>query len=162
MEVAVKRRVLWIGMEAYPLQNIARASAVMYTADRAAAVAQFLKRMVALGLFAAFWSWILGALSASTLRTLALALFGLIATVALVRMVRVLVQKTFYALIIETAGAPHTALVSWSNAEVQRLVHMIMDAISNPNAEFAIHIAKLHVGDRITQYGNYNTGKAGA
>ncbi|MFD6423456.1 DUF6232 family protein [Streptomyces sp. NPDC060198] len=159
LQVTVSRRVLWVGAEAYPLQNIARAQAAMYKPAYADAVASFVRRIVLLALTAGVWFWIVNLTDSKALRTLSLFMTGLLLAASVIRLVRVLLRKTFYALIIETAGSPQTALVSWSLDEVYRLVHMIMDAIDDPNASFSLQVENLHVGDRINQYGNHNAGK---
>lgn len=53
IRVEVSKRVLWIGAEAYPLQNIARATTVKIKPERAKAVGRFLKYVLITALLAA-------------------------------------------------------------------------------------------------------------
>jgi len=46
IEVRIGRQVLWVGAEAYPLQNIARAQTVKVVPNRAAAVGRYLTAVV--------------------------------------------------------------------------------------------------------------------
>jgi hypothetical protein len=68
-------------------------------------------------------------------------------------------RRTYYALVIETAGTPNTALVSTDESVVNHLVYQIMDAIDNPQAEFQMQVENFHVGDKIQQFGDHNVGK---
>jgi hypothetical protein len=80
-----------------------------------------------------------------------------------VQLLRVLLRPTYYALVVETSGHPRTVLVSKDADEVGGLVHRIMDAISNPYAEFrkqVVNYYNTHIGDKINQIGGVgNTGK---
>jgi len=169
IEVRIGRQVLWVGAEAYPLQNIARAQTVKVVPNRAAAMGRYLTAVV-------FWV-ILGTAAvvamkqssrlssvqgANTLHAagvgvlvLVLALFA----VSTVRLIMVLSARTYYALVIETAGTPRRALVSTGENLVRRLVDEVMEAIDNPVAEFKELVTNYHVGDKIYQYGDFNIGK---
>ena len=68
-------------------------------------------------------------------------------------------DNTYYALIIETAGNPNTALVSRDPGVVSQLVQEIMSAIDNPSASFPQQSFFHEYGDKITQYGHDNVGK---
>jgi len=70
-------------------------------------------------------------------------------------------KQPYYALIIETSGAPRRALVSTDEAEVSNLVKEIMDAIDNPEAEFQTVVHNVQYGDNFVQVGNQNVGKVG-
>ncbi len=131
----------------------------MYKPPYAHAVKSFVRRIALLALATGIWFWIMNAAGATGLRTFSQFIMGLLLAATVIRLVRILLRKTFYALIIETAGSPETALVSWSLDEVYRLVNMIMDAIDDPHASFSLRVETLHVGDLINQYGNHNTGK---
>ena len=68
-------------------------------------------------------------------------------------------RRTYYALAIETAGTPNTALVSTDESVVNHLVYQIMDAIDNPQAEFKMRVENFHAGDKIEQFGDHNVSK---
>lgn len=52
IKVEVGKRALWIGAEAYPLQNIARATTIKIKPQRAEAVGRFVKSLLVTGLLA--------------------------------------------------------------------------------------------------------------
>ncbi|MFG2995850.1 DUF6232 family protein [Streptomyces sp. NPDC048340] len=168
IDVRVSRRVLWIGAEAYPLNNIARATTVRIDADRKAAVGRFASAIVALAVVTVIAQWAIqegltGDYEQVSGRVAVLVLLAL-ALVAIGRLVVALVRRTFYALVIETAGSPRTALVSIDRAEVHDLVHRIMESIDNPHADFELKIDNYigHVGDNVNVFGGRgNTGKVG-
>jgi uncharacterized protein DUF6232 len=142
IEVRVERGILWVGADAYPLHNIARARTVRLVPNRAWAVRRFVLIVVLcvlLGIAGA------GALqqanrqssesdyhglhnggTAAVVVALSLLAIGLITL--LVRVSR----RTFYALVIETAGTSRGVLVSTNQAELGGLVRTIMEAIHNP------------------------------
>jgi hypothetical protein len=156
-EVSVSRRILWIGAEAYPLQNIARAQAIELPPPRGAAIRHYLGVVI--------FCVILGvgsAVAATKVATIATvpsaalsALHGVeIVAVALIvistiRLVVKLSARTLYALVIETAGTPFAALASAERNTVIDLVKKIMDAIDNPQADWNLKVENVHVGDVI-------------
>src|SRR6266568_9008011 len=117
VNVRISKRVLWVGSEAYPLQNIARAQAVRvipksrWTGRAQAGCLGFLAFLFVLGLGAA-------AHSAGGVLVVVVAIVAVAIVVALTR------RKTqpYYALIIETSGNPRRALVSTDGAQVGNLV----------------------------------------
>jgi hypothetical protein len=161
INVRVSRRVLWIGSDAYPLQNIARAQARKITPHPGTPVRDYIKAVIGWLIVGIILSAILGAVAHSgALAALVwLAVLAVLAwrTVQLVQKLHL--DNTYYALIIETAGNPNTALISRDASVVSELVQEIMAAIDNPNAEFSQNVTNYHLGDKITQYGNSNVGK---
>jgi hypothetical protein len=164
IKVRVSRRILWVGAEAYPLQNIARARAVELVPQRAAAVRRYLGAVIfclILGVAAAVVATKLTT-NASVPNSAFTALHGVeIVAVALIvistiRLFVKLSARTLYALVIETAGTPFAALVSTERNTVIDLVRMIMDAIDNPQAEWNIMVPEIHVGDKV--YGDKISG----
>ncbi|MFF7444200.1 DUF6232 family protein [Streptomyces sp. NPDC008122] len=135
--VRVSKRVLWIGAEAYPLQNIARATTVRIKPPRARAVGRFLKYVLITALLAA------GGLAVArsgevTDSDRELITRGVTVTASvlgaafLLQLIVVLVTRTYYALVIETSGNPRTVLASVDRNEVHELVRDIMRAIDDP------------------------------
>jgi len=142
IEVKVERGVLWVGAEAYPLQNIARARTVRLVPNRAWAVRRFVVTVV-------LWA-LLGIAGAVALRlanrqnsssgyhlmhdggTAAIVIAVVLAAVALITLLVRVSRRTFYALVIETAGTPRGVLVSTSKAELGGLVRTIMETINDP------------------------------
>lgn len=151
INVRVSRRILWVGAEAYPLQNIARAQTIEIVPRRGAAIGRYVMMVV-------LWL-ILGGAAALAIHALAVLVALVLIVISTIRLIKALSRRTFYALVIETAGTPRTALVSADRNMVNRLVHLIMDAIDNPQAEFQFQVENFHVGDKIQQFGNQNVGK---
>ena len=156
-KVSVSRRILWVGAEAYPLRNIARAQAIELPPQRGTAIRRYLGAVIFCVILG-----VVAAVAATKLTTVAsvpssafTALHGVeIAAVALIAIstIRLLVKlsaRTLYALVIETAGTPFAALVSTERNRVIELVRMIMDAIDNPEADWNLTVENFHVGDQI-------------
>ncbi|WP_416975255.1 DUF6232 family protein [Streptomyces sp. 4F14] len=157
INVRVSRRILWVGAEAYPLHNIARATTVRIVPRRMVSLGQFLACALALVVV----SGVIVA-AASAVSELVLLVDIAIGSVLVFRLVSILVRPVYHALVIETAGTPYTALVSTDKAIVSRLVFQIMDAIDNPEAEFQIQVENYHIGDKINMVGGRNNvGKQG-
>lgn len=157
IRVRVSRRILWVGAEAYPLQNIAHARAIELPPPRATAVRQYLGAavlLVILGVGTAIAATKLGTVTtvpSSVLNGLhgVVIVAGALIIVSTIRLFVKLSARTLYALVIETAGAPFAALISTTRNTVIDLVHMIMDAIDNPEAEWNVMVENVHVGDKI-------------
>lgn len=153
IDVKISRQVLWVGAEAYPLQNIARAQTIKLVPNRGAAFRRFLVSFI--------FEVVLGAAAAVAIRlaprltsvqasndvhsvatgvlVLAVALVGYSAIRLIVRLSR----GTYYALLIETAGTPRSVLVSDNENVVTKLVQEIMDAIDNPAATYHTIVDKI-------------------
>lgn len=167
IEVKVSERVLWIGAEAYPLRNIARATTIKIEPRRAWAAGRFLKSLLVLAILvvAAVAGIEASDLSSSdkqeAMRGVTIASLVLLA-IFILQLISVLTTKTYYALVIETSGTPRTLLASTDSQEVHQLVHQIMAAIDNPLASFTKTIINYrHVGDNVNVGGNRNVGKVG-
>lgn len=171
IDVRVSQQVLWVGAEAYPLQNIARAQTIKLTPNRRAAWRRYLRAIV-------FWA-LLGAAAAVAIKQAprissvqgshalhsaavgVLVLVVALTAISTIRLISTLSRGTYYGLVIETAGTPRRVLVSTDQYVVTKLVHKIMDAINNPLAEFQERVRDVHYhfGDEITQYGDHSVGK---
>ncbi|MBO1414748.1 DUF6232 family protein [Streptomyces sp. FH025] len=161
IDVSVSRRVLWVAKDAYPLGHIARArQLVWWPPKRSRVIIGYVRKVF--GVLVAFG--ILNALTGGALRNTAasavpsLILLGFLAyhTYRLVTQLR---QKPLYKLVIETSSSSVTAVVSYHAWQIEDLIQRIMEAIDNPQAEFAIQVENVHIGDQINQYGDHNTGK---
>jgi Family of unknown function (DUF6232) len=163
IEVQVSQRILWVGGEAYPLQNIARAQTIKLVPKRAAAFGRFLIAIIV---------WILLGVAGivainnaqsvdvdPNVRTAVVVVVSVLVLVSTIRLLRVLMERTLYALVIETAGSPRTALVTPDGNQVTNLVRAIMNAINNPQAEFRTLVQNIHRGDKIQQFGSHSVGK---
>lgn len=157
VEVRISKRVLWVGSEAYPLQNIARAQAVRVT-PKSRWTGKSLAAVGCLG-FLALWL-IVGLAAAARSPAVILLVVALVVAAIIVALSR-RKKAPYYALIIETSGNPRRALVSTDGAKVGNLVQEIMDAIDNPEAEFQTVVHNVQYGDNFVQVGDRNVGKVG-
>jgi len=154
IEVKVSQQILWVGGEAYPLRNIARARVVRLTVRRGAAFGRFLG-------FTLLWL-VLGMGATVALRAaksqgvhldrnlgdVVLVVTGVLIGLAVLRLLYLLVRPALFALVIETAGNPHTALITTDEAVVSQIVREIMAAINNPAARFKYTVNNIHNGDK--------------
>ncbi|MFD8786802.1 DUF6232 family protein [Kitasatospora sp. NPDC059599] len=161
IDVSVSRRVLWIGGDAYPLQHIARArQLVWWPPKRSWTIIRFVRQLFGL----VFATAILGTLVRNSVETSQAAVLPgllLLAGLAFItyRLVTRLRQRALYKLVIETSNSSTTAVVSHDPRQIGDLIQMIMEAIDNPQAEFALQVENVHIGDKINQYGDHNIGK---
>lgn len=168
LEVQVKDKILWIGSDAYPVQNIARAQArQLVPAQRKSPVGPFVKslaRAIIIGLVATLVVALAHVKGSTWDNVIWLAVLILIA-IAVIRLVRSLMKKdqTYYALVIETAGTPREALVSNDSRVIQQIISQIMRAINGEKVNYHQLVTNFHVsGDVINQSGSYNVGKISA
>jgi hypothetical protein len=144
IEIAVRERVLWVGAEAYPLHNIARVSTAELVYRKGRAVARFIGFLllwVFLGIFALVALFVGGVLDTdeqTSAATRAVAtIVGIILLILFIRLLILLSRRKLWALVIETAGTSHRALVSRDRALLDGLVQRIVFAINNPTAPAA-------------------------
>ncbi|MFD3926548.1 DUF6232 family protein [Streptomyces sp. NPDC058614] len=166
--VQVIRGILWVGAEAYPLHNIARATTIRIDPNRKAAVWRFIKSVLVLAILTVAATVAIERVEwpssnkQDAMRGMAIFVLVLAAVFA-VQLLLVLTMRTYYALVIETSGTPRAVLVSTNAREVGGLVYRITEAISNPQANFRTEITNYynnHIGDKINQIGGIgNTGK---
>jgi hypothetical protein len=163
IDVRVSEGILWVGSEAYPLRNIARVQPVKVVPGRRAAWKGYLKATV-------FWALLIvgGAVAANVASRVsatqvhnilhdaangAFALAAVLAVISTIRLIMKLSKRTAYALVIETAGTPRTALVTYDQDLVFRLARRIADAISNPQKQWQ---------ERVSVINNYNVDARGS
>lgn len=163
--VGVSRRILWIGAAAYPLQNIARAQTFEIMPNRARATMHYLLQVVlwltlGVGGQAALERSDLSSSDAGNLAGLTYTVLAVLLIISTVRWLLTLFRRPLYAMVIETAGSPQTALVSTSEAEVSSLVRQTMDAIDDPGAHFNYTVHNItSVGEQYNISGRQNIGK---
>lgn len=161
IDIGVSRRVLWVGGQAYPLQNIARAQALRLPPNRRAARRRYLKAVVLevfLGAAAAVALHLAlrlnserGYSAAHGVAVGALVLAAVLFVISTIKLIAPLSRRTYYALVIETAGTPRSVLVSDDEYTVRQLVGQIMDAIDNPHADFQQSVVNYNVDARGSQ-----------
>ena len=161
--VEVRRRVLWIDSDAYPLQNITRVQARELALVRKSPVAPWLKsivRWIVLGTIAAVVMKLADVEHPSYYTWLWLVVLAplVISTMQLIIALRKK-KTTYYSLVIEMAGTPCTALISTDRMFVNHLVSTIMQAIDDDTVTFSQSVMNYNPGDAINQYGDQNIGK---
>lgn len=165
LEVHVTEKILWIGPDAYPVQNIARARVRdMVPLKQKSPWGTFLKSIV---------KWIVVIVIAAIVVAVTHiseaweALIWLIAlifiVIAAIKLVVHLLRKkavTYYALTIETAGTAWDALVSDDRSVVEEILSKIIEAINGLPVDFQRVVNNfINIGDNIKQYGSNNIGK---
>ena len=146
VNVQVDQGILWVGSEAYPLRNIARVQPVKLVPNRKAALRGYLIAVVfcvllivAAAAAARAASRVSSAQGYNALHGVAdgaFALAAVLAVISTILLIRRLLRRTAYALVIETAGTPRTALVTYDENLVFHLVRRITAAISNPQDQW--------------------------
>ncbi|MDT7802957.1 MAG: hypothetical protein QOI78_6390 [Actinomycetota bacterium] len=154
IDVQVKNQVLWIGAEAYPVRNIARARVVRLTVRRAAAIGRF-AGMVLLWLVLGLGATVaLRAASSQGVRLdkslgdVVLVVMAALIVVSTLRLLYLLLRPALFALVIETAGNPHTVLATTERTVVDGIVRAIMAAVDNPGLVFHSTVNHIQHGDR--------------
>lgn len=168
IEVGVHERILWVGSEAYPLQNIARVSTGEVVHRKGAAIGKFIGfsvRWLFLGLVALVVLFVVDVLrtdeQTNTAIKVAGAIVGLLVLVQFIRLLSVLSRRKLWALIIETAGTSHRAVISDDKSLVDTLVRKIVTAINDPTATFSQTVHNHIAGDQYNQYGRDSVGRVG-
>lgn len=138
VDVQVRDRVLWIGSDAYPVNNISRTQVRKLT----------FKRKPAWG---TFWRSILKWFAIAFLATVAAAVFHfqsaisfiwlVMLVILVIDVIRLLValrkkDRVYYALVIETSGASRTPLVTEDKATLDTIVDQVMLAINGEDRSF--------------------------
>ena len=176
IDVEVRRRVLWVGAEAYPLQNIARAQTIELAPDRAAAFRRYLTAVVFCAILGVAAAIALNAAprlnsgqGSNALHNAAVGVLVLVVALFIISTIRLVMRwtrRTYYALLIETAGTPHRVLVSTNEKLLRKLVRDIMDAINNPDMNFHYRVENyadlrgaqgVLIGGYSTQHNTYNS-----
>lgn len=150
-----------MGGDAYPLHNIARARQFqLLPPKRSRVIIRFIRQVIGLLVATAVLGSLLGsgANQGTTKNVIGVVMLALFA-VSLHRLVKRLRMRTVYQLVIETSSSSNTAVVSHDAQQVGNLIQLIMEAIDNPQAEFALQVENVHIGDQINQYGDHNIGK---
>jgi hypothetical protein len=168
IDVGVRHRVLWIGTEAYPLQNIARVSTAGVVFRKGAAVGRFIGITVfwiVLGVIALVALFVANVLQTDEQTDTAIkvvgGIAGLLILIQFVRLLSVLSRRKLWALVIETAGTSHRAVISPDKHLVNTLVREIVEAINDPAATFSHTINNIVTGDQYNQYAPNTTGRVG-
>ncbi|MEU3601970.1 DUF6232 family protein [Streptomyces sp. NPDC006798] len=143
----MSRQILTIGSSFYPLQSVARVSSVEWTIRLRYLVWPAAK---ALALAIALW---IGSAVADAASAQAGVVVGLAAVVATgfagYRIVQITRRRTYYGLVIETAGDPHTALVNDDPKVIADIAGKIMAAINDPSVTFQQTVNNFKMGDTV-------------
>jgi uncharacterized protein DUF6232 len=159
-EVKVSARVLWIGRDAYPLQNIARAQVKVVYPKRGRPVVDYLKavfKWICLAVLAAIVLALINVPNSGDYVIYGLLFLIAVSTIKLVRKIKKENRKrAYYLLMIQTAGDPQTLLASTDQTIIDQLIETIMAAIDDATVTY--HNWITNYGDIVSQYGDNNTG----
>jgi len=175
IDVEVRRRVLWVGAEAYPLQNIARAQTIELPPARAAALRRYLTAVLFYAILGAAAAIAINAAprlnsgqGSNAVHSAAVGLLALVVALFIISTISLVMRwtrRTYYALFVETAGTPHRVLVSTDEKLLRKLVRDIMDAINNPDMNFHYRVENyadlrgaqgVLIGGSSTQHNTFN------
>lgn len=161
-DVRVSKRVLWVGSDAYPLQNIARAQVGTIPPERGKPVKDFIKAIAGWIGLCLVLSIALAVLGVSNNGPYVLVIAVVLIVISVVRLVRALEEERgklpYYLLLLQTSGDPRTVLASTDRDQIYELVRVIMDAIDNPEVTYH-KLINNYFGDIVRQYGSDNVGK---
>jgi len=138
IDVRVADRVLWIGPDAYPVNNISRTQARTLTFKRKPAWGKFWKsifKWVAVAIAATIGAAALHLHSAINIIWLAMLVIFIIDVIRLLLDLRDK-DDVYYALLIETSGASRTPLVTKDRAVVYEIIDQVMRAINGEAVRF--------------------------
>jgi uncharacterized protein DUF6232 len=170
IEVKVADRVLWIGSDAYPVNNISRTQSRTLTFKRKPAWGKFWKsilKWLAIAIVATIVAEALHSRSGVNIIWLVMLVIFIIDVIRLV----VDLSKhdeVYYALVIETSGASRTPLVTKNRAIVNEIIDQVMRAINGEAVRFLQQVSVV-TGDQynfrdnsVGQFGGTgNTGRIG-
>ncbi|MFE7593072.1 DUF6232 family protein [Kitasatospora sp. NPDC057512] len=154
-------RVLWVGGDAYPLHQLASARQVIWPPpSHSGEVLRSLRQFLWLVLVVVVLAYVC-VKSGNGIVSEGVPLLAMVAGLVLIvrRLLPRLRQAPLYGLMLETSSSSTTAVVSHDSRQIAELIQLIMTAIDNPRADFLVRVESVHIGDRITQHGNHNTGK---
>jgi hypothetical protein len=170
IEVQVADRVLWIGSDAYPVNNISRTQARTLTFKRKPAWGKFWKSI--LKWFAVAIVATIG-VAALHFRPAINIIWLVMLAIFIIDVIRLLVDlrdkdQVYYALVIETSGASRTPLVTKDRAIVYNIIDQVMRAINGEAVRFLQQVSVM-TGDQynfhdnsVGQFGGQgNTGRVG-
>lgn len=162
VKVRVTKRLLWVGEEVYPLQNIARIHTFTLTPRRDDAVKRFLKRTALV--FAA--GTIINAVaykesdSGGSSPAVSIIVLAVTAYLFFTELLPTLRAKSEYALSVEASGPPTTLLTSDKEEQLKDIARKIALAIDSPDEEFQFIVNTVivnpndyHFGDNVNIYG---------
>jgi hypothetical protein len=160
-EIRINRRTLRIGHEVYPLANISRVQTVQLS--YAKTPAQALTGIVVMLLVGAVAAAVVsnaGVTVAQQAATVVLALVGLRLLYLVVVLVRRLLRRPVFCLLVEASGTQFTALSSHDRRVVHEIADLVVGAIENPPShEIVRHVHNVFnrvEGDQFNQSGSGN------
>lgn len=170
IDVQVRDRVLWIGSDAYPVNNISRTQARQLTIKRKPAWGKFWKsilKWLVIAIVAAIGAAAVNFRSANNIIWVAML------AIVIINVIRLLVDlskndQIYYALVIETSGASRTPIVTRNQAVIHEIIDQVMRAINGEAIQFYQQVSVI-TGDQynfrdnsVGQFGGQgNIGRAG-
>lgn len=154
VDFRISRRMLWVGMQGYPLQQVTRVQPIEIKPNHRRTAIRYGRRAgatVGLGLVALLFLSCLGDAVPPSVSVLTVLLTLAVLAFHTVRLVRGLTRPPLHILSVSTAGSPRAALVSTDRQLIYDLTSRVADAIDNPAAEFQVLVEHLEFvqGDRV-------------
>jgi uncharacterized protein DUF6232 len=143
IQVQVNDRVLWIGSDAYPVNNISRTRNRELTVKRKPAWGKFWKSIL---------KWLAVAIVATIgveaihFRSATSIIWLVLLVIFIIDVIRLLVglskkDQVYYALVIETSGASQTPLVTKNQAIIYEIMDQVMRAINGEAVRFVQQVS---------------------
>jgi hypothetical protein len=154
IEFKISRRVLWVGLEAYPLQQVTRVRPIEITPNRKKMALRYVRQAGATAGLGLVGLVALSCLGQAVPPTVAVVFAATVLAVLVwhtVRLVQGLTHPPLHVLSVATAGTARAALVSDDKALIHDLTRRIVEAIDNPSVEFEIKVDNFEVvhGDKV-------------
>lgn len=163
-EIRINRRTLRIGHEVYPLANISRVQTVRLTYRKTPgqAVAGIAVALLVGAVAAAVTAAAAGSgAGAEQAGAVVLALVALRVAYLVIVLIRRLLRRPVFSLLIETSGTQFTALASHDRRTVHEIADLVVGAIENPPGhEIVRHVHNVFnrvEGNQFNQSGSGNT-----
>ena len=175
VDLAVSRRLLWVGGACYPLHNIARVHTLTLRPRRKEAVLRFLKRCAIIAVVTIALT-IVGGLTFMGSQDTGGGLLSFIylgsaaaSVYSLVELIQVLTAPPCFVLAVETSGPSQAVVTSRDPQLLRQLVQQIAHAIEHPETEFRVRVDSISIspqnyyfGDNVNMYGGSgNVGMSG-
>ncbi|MEV8625934.1 DUF6232 family protein [Streptomyces sp. NPDC051079] len=158
LEIAVRRRMLWVGSAAFPLHNLSRVEAFRLKPDRGAAFVRFLKWLAVVAAVYVAFNVMNG--GDTSLAEDASPVLAMVVIVLIIVLIKELAEASKPILAVETAGGSLAIVTLPSMDQLREIAGQVVHAIDHPEAEFTAYVHQLnnYNGPVINQTGTGNTG----
>lgn len=155
VEVRINKHTLSIAGQVYNLRTVARVQSVEINPKRVGPIFRILRRMGAALVLLVFLNAVLLGLGTGGSRAAAVSALntlgsGLILLAGSVAVVRVIMRRPRYLMLLETAGRAVGVLHSEQRDAIEKLVDAVADALENPpDTTRVLHVGDVVLGDKV-------------